>query len=385
MNAGIYPPSSQVGALPCAIGGSPPRPVQMPASFNLPLDWRRVGRQQWDRFSDAIYETVRVNQWRFTPWTSSATFASGSNPYISGVLMADGRIFFCPFGATAGQVYDPVADRVTTPAGSYGGSSAYSSGVLLQNGDVCLIPRNQACRVYSPTTNSVRTIGSAPSVANSYNSGVLLPDGRVYCVPFGATAAQVIDTQSSTITAVPGTVYSSNGGLLLPDGRVMIVPSGNPFPIYFYDPIANTHTASATTLPASVNWVGGVLLPSGDVLLAPSSGTAALIYDYRRDRLFTPAGTTSTLNAGTLLPDGGALLLQTTVGSAHRVYYQATDTMISLPVTVSAGSEFNNAAVLPDGRMFLYPRNTTTGRGYGVKGGPKFPADIALSAYYNKR
>jgi hypothetical protein len=207
----------------------------------------------------------------------------------------------------------------------------------------------------------------------------------VYCVANGATTAQVIDTQSNTVTALPGTVYASNGGVLLPDGRVMIVASGNPSPIFFYDPVANTHTASATTLPASVNWVGGVLLSSGDVLLAPSSGTAALVYDYRRDRLFTPAGTTSTLNPGTLLPDGGALLLQTTAGSAHRVYYQAADTMISLPVTVSAGSEFNNAAVLPDGRLFLFPRNTTTGRGYGVKSGPTFPADIMLSPYYNKR
>jgi hypothetical protein len=109
------------------------------------------------------------------------------------------------------------------------------------------------------------------------------------------------------------------------------------------------------------------------------------MYDYRRDRAWIPTGTTSTLLAGTLLPDGGALLLQTTSGLAHRVYYPETDTMTSLPGTATTSNEVTNCTVLPDGRVFLYPRNSTTGRGYGQRSRSTFPPDVMLSAYYNKR
>jgi hypothetical protein len=70
-----------------AIGGAPARPAQMPGGIDNSLDWRKTGSQQWERWQDSIYATIRTSQLRFTQFTVSATFASGTNPYIGATLM----------------------------------------------------------------------------------------------------------------------------------------------------------------------------------------------------------------------------------------------------------------------------------------------------------
>jgi hypothetical protein len=60
-----------------------------------------------------------------------------------------------PSSATTARIYDPVTDTLSTPTGTYPGSSAYFGGVLL-------------------------------------------PDGRVFCVPFSATTARIYGAAVNT-------------------------------------------------------------------------------------------------------------------------------------------------------------------------------------------
>ena len=75
--------------------------------------------------------------------------------------MPDGRVFCVPANSTSARIYDPVADELTTPTGTYPGSSAFQGGVLLPDGKVYCVPHN---------STSARLYGGG----QSYNINVLL-------------------------------------------------------------------------------------------------------------------------------------------------------------------------------------------------------------------
>lgn len=367
-------------------GNSNPSKISIPGNINNYIDWKRVGPQFWSRWQEILSTLVGNISYDYSPYSVKAVFPGGSNLYLGGVLMEDGRIFFVPFSATSGQIYDPINDRIITPAGNYEGGNASSGGVLIHSGEVLIIPRSKSCKVYNPYSNNVRTIGSAPAVADAFYSGVVMADGRVYCIPGISTFAQVIDPKLNTITALPGTPsVAAIGGILLPDGKVLVVPGVNSGTIY--DPINNTYkNISVSGSGGGVTaYFGGVLLPDGNIFFIPQAATSGLIYDYRTDKARVVPGTLTGYNNGTLLPDGGVFLMSGAANVPHKIYYYNTNTYVTLSTAPTINSEFASCFVLQDGRVFMCPRNGTTGRGYGNKTSITFPVDVMLSAYFNKR
>lgn len=321
----------------------------------------------------------------------TATSFPGGTSHINCVLMADGRIFFCPFLNNTGLILNPVRGAFSTPGGTYGTSNNtngnYSAGVLLFNEEILLVPRNAACRVYNAKTDSVRIIGSAPAVTTAYTGGILMKNGKVYCLPNGLTTALIIDPINNTTIVPTGTFpYTgfSLGGVLLPDGRVMIITSTNA-QHRIYDPYTDKLTVANCQSNGGQN---GCLLPDGRVYIAPvSPNTSAVIYNPVTDSTTTANGTfpSAAWNACNLTVDGGVYVNPTVGPNSPRIYYYGTDTLVTIPGTMTSNNEFTNALYIYDGRLLLVPRTSTTVKFYGYSGSPKFDDNVNLSAYYNKR
>jgi hypothetical protein len=79
----------------------------------------------------------------------------GSNAFVGGVLLPDGRVFCVPFNSTTARIYDPVTDTLTTPTGTYPGSGAFYGGVLLPDGRVFCVPRNSTSGAVANTRSHV--------------------------------------------------------------------------------------------------------------------------------------------------------------------------------------------------------------------------------------
>ena len=186
----------------------------------------------WTRFPATLNTIIAKNRARGLTsgamTTPTGTYP-GSDAYVGGVLLPDGRVFCIPANATSARIYDPATDTLTTPAGTYPGSGGYAGGVLLPDGRVFCIPYNATtARIYNPATDTLTTPAGTYPGSGGYSGGVLLPDGRVFCVPYNATTARIYDPATDTLTTPAGTYPGSAayaGGVLLPDGRVFCVPT----------------------------------------------------------------------------------------------------------------------------------------------------------------
>ena len=81
----------------------------------------------------------------------------GSNAFLGGVLLPDGRVFCVPLNSTTARIYNPATDTLTTPAGTYPGGAAFAGGVLLPDGRVFCVPRDSTtARIYGgPLANTL--------------------------------------------------------------------------------------------------------------------------------------------------------------------------------------------------------------------------------------
>lgn len=372
-------------------GNLPAKPVQTPGKLNNQIDWKSVGINGWSVISDSMFETIKKsNNFSFlNRFVSKATFAGGTLPYISGVLMVNGKIILVPFNSTTTVVYDPNNDTATIAGGTYAGSSAFSSGVLLLNGEILFIPRSTACRVYNPFTNTVRTIGIAPSPTNSYITGVLMQDGRVYCIPNATTTAIIIDPINNTVknaggTFGPATNFLGYGGALLPDGRIFICPNQANIAGWIYDPVKDS-----LSLTKSIFTHGGqgcMMLPDETIFVGSgATNTNPMIFDWKKDtvKIITKVVLPNGASGGTTLLPDGTIMLHSLAGPSLILYNPYTETAINVPGTIN-NSDFTNGTMLFDGRYIMFPRNSTSLVGYGVKGS-SFSKEVLLSAHYNLR
>lgn len=402
MNNGIYSVSSQyIGSIK-GDSKSLNKPTQSIGDINNKLDWKNIGSNGWNRISDSILETIKnSNTFQFVKFTQKASFVGGTNPYLGGVLIPDGRIILIPFNSTTALIYDPYNDSTSVPTGTYGGTSAFSAGVLLPNGEILFIPRRAACTVYNPSTNSIRTIGSAPSTADAYSTGTLLQDGRVFCAAYNVTTALIIDPIKNTTFVPSGTYSDPNIGqsagyslcsVLLHDGRVLIINNYSASGFNgIYDPISNT-LKRIMTFNSILS--SGLLLPNNLVLLIPntaSNGTTQnfILYDYQRNtmklsKVVIPAynGAWGVGQGSTLLPDG-RVFCQSSITGANVIYDYINDRAV-LSTGNTTANDFHGCTILSDGRLILYPRNSTTCIGYGIKGS-SLSMEYLISGHNNFR
>ena len=388
MNNGIFSNSERYIKSISNYGNTIVSQVPMPYKINNKLDWRILGKENYSAISSAINSTIADSpNYLLTRRRQKATFSSTALAYVSACLMADGRLFFCPFNVSTGLIYDPVSDRTFVPNGTYGGgASSYSSAVLLPNNEILLVPRSSACTIYNPVSNTIRTIGSAPGAVNSFNYGVLMGDGRVFCAPNSTNVAWIIDPVKNTIVTATGT-YSNpnigqinagqNGVVLLPNGKVLTIPNGQNF--FIYDPFLDkTTTIDRTGILAQ----GGLLLPDGKVLMGAVANGSFYIYDWERDIVRTSKQTVANSILGmVLLPDGRIFCL--TLSTVYYIYNYFSDTISIIDGSVPANAA-SSACLVPDGRVVPHPRNISTLDIYGEKI-KFFPEDIILNSFYNCR
>ena len=154
-------------------------------------NWRIVGPAAYPLYRRSILRTNAAATVADELTTPTGTYP-GSSAFIGGVLLPDGRVFCVPFTSTSARIYDPVADEVTTPTGTYPGSNAFYGGVLLPDGRVFCVPfTSTSARIYDPVADEVTTPTGTYPGSSAFIGGVLLPDGRVFCAPFNSTSARI--------------------------------------------------------------------------------------------------------------------------------------------------------------------------------------------------
>ena len=379
-------------------------PIFTIANINNILDWKKSAIFGWEAIKNSMRQTIsQSNTFSLVKFTKNAVFPGGTNsPYLSGVIMTDGRIILCPFTSTSSIIYDPINDTTFVPSGTYSGNNAHSSGVLLPSGEILFIPRTSACRVYNPLTNTTRTIGSAPSVADAYSTGILMHDGRVYCIPNTSTTGLIIDPINNTTVVPTGTITSPGvgqttgnclGGILLPDCRVLMISNRGNGVFGIYNPIKNI--TEIKNQPSFFNGVwpraGGVLTVDEYVIMNPSGSDGStcqiVIYDWKKDifrasKVSFPNGGT-TLGAGTAILPDGRIFMMSNNGGSPLVYDFYSDTGFIVPGAITT-NDYSGCAILSDGRLILFPRNATKVIGYGSVG-KSFSKEVLLSAHNNNR
>jgi len=115
---------------------------------------------------------------------------------------------------------------------------------------------------------------------------------------------------------------------------------------------------------------------------------AARSYNYGSvtDILTTPSGTylgANSFEGGVLLPDGRVFCVPRNSTTA-RIYNPITDTLTTPSGTYPGASSFVGGVLLPDGRVFCVPHNSTTARIYGLPLSNNLPIGRIHSAFDNK-
>jgi len=245
------------------------------------IDWKVVGPDVWEKHEYLREQKLSVVDALTTP---AGTYP-GSNAFVGGVLLPDGRVFCVPFSSTTARIYDPSNNTLTTPEGTYPGDGAFAGGVLLPDGRVFCVPFNSTtARIYDPSNNTLATPEGTYPGSNAFVGGVLLPDGRVFCVPFSSTTARIYDPSNNTLATPAGTYpgsFAFVGGVLLPDGRVFCVPSSSTT-ARIYDPLTNSTVTPGGTFPIG-SYAGGVLMKDGRVFCVPRNVTTASIFGSLRN------------------------------------------------------------------------------------------------------
>ena len=109
----------------------------------------------------------------------------------SGTLLTDGRVFLCPTGTNIVRIYDPILNTVVeiTNLDSFTtlvGTTFFCKAVLLQDGNVALIPRDHTnVLIVNPLTGNV-VIGpelTLGTTADKCRTAVTLTSGVVLMIP----------------------------------------------------------------------------------------------------------------------------------------------------------------------------------------------------------
>jgi hypothetical protein len=203
--------------------------------------------------------------------------------------------------------------------------------------------------------------------SNALFDAVLLPDGRIFCAPYAGTTARLVDPRTNVVTAPAVTFPGAHqGAVLLPNGNVFLIPRTSTYALVF-NPATETLSTPAVTFPGSLAHVGGTILSDGRVLLLPNNANYALVYDYVSDTVST-VGSGAFVGAygtGILMADGRVYCVPFGANSTARIIDVATNT-VTTPngTTPNVNNGFINGCLLPDGKVFLSPYNSTTARTY---------------------
>lgn len=220
--------------------------------------------------------------------------------HLTGVLGADGVLYFIPFVQESAGVfhvikYDPITEAKTTLIINTTATAApWFGGVMSMAGNIYLIPYSSTNIVKIDTVlNSATIIPSG--TPGGYIGGVLGLDGKIYCMPYTATTVLIIDPTTDTVsTNTYGlSLVDSNkwaGGVLGSNGKIYGIPF-NSTSVLIINTTAQTATrnaggpGAAATLAMSSKWFGGCNGPDGYIYCAPYDNRRVLVINTKTETL----------------------------------------------------------------------------------------------------
>jgi hypothetical protein len=325
-------------------------------------------------------------------FTLGPAHGQGSYAFSQGVLMPNGKVCLVPYISQYIGIYDPVTN--TYANGPLVDNYYFLSGVLLPNGKVLMMPQSgDALGIYDPVANSYSRLGWL-SVSFIFHSMVSMATGNVLIIPYRPQASNpvcVFSIYNYTQDSIEqGPVFFSPdymfaGGVPLPDGKVCLIMT-QPRGIVIYDPVAGTQVETAMPSMPSVNssFNGGVLMSNGKVCLIPNNSEYVGIYDpaanmYANGPAHGQGG--HAFVGGCLMPDG-RVLMAPNYSASFGVYDPVANSYSATPIPTMAAPRFSTCVALPDGRVCLSPADSAN-IGIYHSGGSSPLADC-LHPHYNK-
>lgn len=188
-------------------------------------------------------------------WATSPTPVYGNvavgpsvqSSYQGGVLLPDGRVLFCPYGASNVGIYNPFTGLFSAiaPSGAKPPVLSFSSPVLLPTGNVIFTPLSATANIatYNPLT---LTLSNSYLPGATFVGAVLDPTGNVTMMP--GTTNSNIGSYNPSLNTFSNIVKIGNdgvfyGAVLLPTGNVVGIPLTNSN-IIQYNPLTNPPTVS---------------------------------------------------------------------------------------------------------------------------------------------
>jgi hypothetical protein len=330
-------------------------------------------------------------------WQNQYTFGSGpehgqgGSAFSGGVLLPNGNVCMVPTNSTHIGIYNPTNNTYTNGfnfTGGGGPSAAFEGGFLLPNGNVIFAPRNSPnIGIYNPISN-VYTAGPAhgQSGDTAFMGGVLLPNGNALLVPYNSAYIGIYNTYQGTFTlgAAHGLGASAGAfqrGVLLPNGNVVLIPYNSSY-IGIYNYLTNTFTNGPAHGQGTDAFSGGALLPNGNVVFFPYVSANIGIYNPTTN-IYTQGPAHGQVSAafrgGALLPNG--IIVFSPYNSANIGFYNPYTNSYIQGSAKPAGA-FSGCTLLPNGNVIFIP---WTSANIGILSTSlTSPTDMCMSPYFNK-
>ena len=232
------------------------------------------------------------------------------------------------------------------------GTVAFRHAIGADNGNIYILPRNNANVLCYNTADNTLTRISTISGAGQYQGGALAPNGNIYMFPHESATSNTIFEFSTTTHAwrqisgvanMPG-ARRYQSGLTLPDGRLFFTNYDTTANCLIYNPVANTITRTSLVAASSLEFISGVLHPNGKIYMAPYGGSNMVEYDY-------VTNTTRRFNFGSS-PSLSDLNKYSSgiVGADNKIYFvpfNASDVLVYDPMANTAfRSSYSGAVVV---------------------------------------
>lgn len=260
------------------------------------------------------------------------------------------------------------------------GTVAFRHAIGADNGNIYILPRNNAnVLCYNTADNTLTRIGTI-SGTGQYQGGALAPNGNIYMFPHESATSNTIfefSTTTHTYRQISGVANMPStrkyqAGLTLPDGRLFFSNFDNTANCLIYDPVANSITRTSLLAAGASNnleFVGAILHPNGKVYMAPYNGTNMVEYDYATNttRRFNFGSTPSLSGTGKF--SGGI------VGADNKIYFvpfSSADVLVYDPMAntafrsnyggavVTGSNKYASAQLGADGNVYCMPYGSST-------------------------
>lgn len=300
---------------------------------------RKVYLTPFNATTATIYDAVND-----TISTPPGSYGGNAN-FLAGCLLANGDIFIAPRSSATARIYSPATGQVRTPGGTFPGTAtALTAGVAFDEGrQVYCLPRNiTTARIWDSRTETVRTPAGTFGGNESTSSGCLLPDGRILVVPQADNVLRIYDWQRDVMftssVALSGQYF---GGILMPNGdEVWLTPYGATIGL-LYNWRRDTARVTTGTWPGNFAYFSSVMAPDGSMIAIPGSAIVARQYQPRTDTLTVLAGVYSINNdggGGCVLYDGRVMIFPRAMTTAKSYGVKGTP---SLDENVTLGAFMN--------------------------------------------